>query len=164
MTKFVIDEGHNRHEGYSKTETDAAIAAGVSSLSALSDTDINNPTAGQVLACDGDNWVNKSVKPTILTISGTPTGITNNSKAYKLTDNLVLIDVEVTFSTSSGSYEKIFDIDWNGATPQGAFGVITNQNSTTTYAQAYWNVNQITVRIDSPQALRYRGQVIVVCL
>lgn len=133
-------------------------------LGDLDDVSISSASNGDVFAYNNGAWVNKSVKPTPLTISGTPAGITNNSKAYKLTDNLVLIDVEVTFSTASGSYEKIFDIAWSGATPQGAFGVVTNQNSTTTYAQAYWNVNQITVRIDSPQALRYRGQVIVICL
>lgn len=59
MTKFVIDEGHNRHEGYSKEETDAAIDAAVSNLSNLADAYDDTATYAVGDLCIHDNQLYK---------------------------------------------------------------------------------------------------------
>lgn len=99
--------------------------------------------------------------PTALTLSNVPTGVTNNSKAYKLSNGLILIMVEVTFSNASGSWQNVFDITWSGTTIVNCFGTVTNDQNDNTYAQAYWNTDKITVRVSSPKATLYRGQIIV---
>ena len=105
--------------------------------------------------------VNELNKPTALTLSNVPTGVTSNSKAYKLSGGLILIMVEVTFSSASTSWQNAFDIAWSGTAITNSFGVVTNEQNDNTYAQAYWNTDKITVRVSSPKATLYRGQIIV---
>lgn len=105
--------------------------------------------------------VNELNKPTALTLSNVPTGVTSNSKAYKLSGGLILIMVEVTFSSASSSWQNAFDIAWSGTAITNSFGVVTNDQNDNTYAQAYWNTDKITVRVSSPKATLYRGQIIV---
>ena len=100
-------------------------------------------------------------KPTALTISGVPTGVTSNSKAYKISEGLILIMVEVTFSSASTSWQNAFDIAWSGNTIVNAFGALSNDSDNNTYAQAFWNTDKITVRVSSPKATLYRGQILV---
>ena len=105
--------------------------------------------------------VNELNKPTALTLSNVPTGVTSNSKAYKLSGGLILIMVEVTFSSASSSWQNAFDIAWSGTAITACFGAVTNDQNDNTYAQAYWNTDKITVRVSSPKATLYRGQIIV---
>ena len=91
------------------------------------------------------------------------TGVTAvNSKAYKIGANIVIVFVEVTISTASSSWTNVFDIAYSKAFTGNAFGAVTNDNDNNTYAQAYWNTDKITVRISSPKATLYRGQIILI--
>lgn len=128
-----------------------------------------NPTANDIgydaSASYDSGSVGKAIKdlnkPTALTISGVPTGVTSNSKAYKISDGLILVMIEVTFSSASNSWQNVFDIAWSGNTSINAFGSLSNDTDNNTYAQAYWNTDKITVRVSSPKATLYRGQILV---
>ena len=82
-------------------------------LSGLSDTDITTPTANQVLAYDGDNWVNTDVDTTLDTSSTNP--IANGTVAYSLANRVQIANgtgFNITHAEITNGYAqaRLFDL------------------------------------------------------
>ena len=90
------------------------------------------------------------------------TGVTVTSKAYKITDRLICVNFEATFSTAVNSWVNCFDIAWDTSFSTSNFGVVSDGGANHSFIQAFWNTNKLTVRINSPRAVQYRGQVFIV--
>ena len=111
-----------------------------------------NSTAGAIRALNN---------PDELTI--TPyTGVTVTSKAYKITDRFICVNFEATFSTASNSWVNCFDIAWGTSLSTSNFGAVSDGGANHTFIQGFWNTNKITVRINTPKAVQYRGQVFII--
>lgn len=113
------------------------------------------------------NEVNGAVgalnNPTELTITPyTGVTVTQSSKAYKITDRLICVNFEVTVPTASSSWVNCFDIDWNTAFSTSNFGVVSDGGTNHSIIQAFWSSNKILVRVNSPRAVQYRGQVLII--
>ena len=111
---------------------------------------------------------NNSVKDMIDTLSDkrsltmTPgQGVTNNSTA-KVVGNLILLSIDVTYSSAGSGWASAFDIPNVSETVVGTFSVVTDTDGTEIKSlQAYYDNNTIIVRIRNPLAKQYRGEAIL---
>ena len=89
------------------------LSSSPSALSGLLDTDITTPTANQVLAYDGDNWVNTDVDTTLDTSSTNP--IANGTVAYSLANRVQIANgtgFNITHAEITNGYAqgRLFDL------------------------------------------------------
>ena len=84
-------------------------------------------------------------------------GVTNNSIVYKLSDNVLIISVDVTFSSVTTMWNDAFTVNIPGKQCTGVFGAANNNG----LIQAY-GTSILTVRLNNVTAnTLYRGQVVV---
>ena len=88
-------------------------------------------------------------------------GVTNNSTA-KVVGNLILLSIDVTYSSAGSGWASAFDIPNVSETVVGTFSVVTDTDGTEIKSlQAYYDNNTIIVRIRNPLAKQYRGEAIL---
>ena len=143
------------------TQTSVAeLAANIGSLSALTTTE-KGSLVGAVNEVDaGLDALNNPEELTITPYTGVI--VTSGAKAYQITDRLICVNFEVTIPTASSSWVNCFDIDFDIPFSTSNFGVVSDGGTNHTFIQAFWLTNKILVRINSPRAVQYRGQVFIV--
>lgn len=90
---------------YDENGNEQILSSSPSALSGLLDTDITTPTANQVLAYDGDNWVNSDATAVTFTAES---GYSISSISACCLNKLVVGNVNISSASfTSGSWVKI---------------------------------------------------------
>ena len=172
------------YDATESTFVNATPPSGVTTLAGLSDVSLSTPASGNSLVYDGTDWSNTTIDaadipysagvsvadkidslntPTELTLN-VASGITSASKAYQISDKVILVNFECNFASASSSYVNCFTIDWLTAFSTSNFAVVSDGGTNQGYIQAYWTGSTIQVRMDSPKAVRYRGQLYIIAV
>ena len=166
MTKFVFDEAHNRHEGYSKSETDAAInaSANVTNLAPVYDSTQTYNTGDMVIydnilyVCNADNttgtwnaskWIQTNVAGQTAAIKNSLNNKLNKGTQFGVQDfiNQCLFNMGYTGDLNNAATYGISFVSGNNLTNAPSsdyyFVISVSQNGNKNFA------NQLAFRIQN---------------